>query len=174
MLQLLMIVLGVLRKIIATSVILLFAYMIGAIFVQILGRYVFYYPIAATAETATFALIWLVLLGAGIAMQRRMHVGIDMLVVLLPIWAQRVVVGVGVLLALWFLWLLVQGGLQLVQIGWNQRSAVMQWRNSFIYLALPVGALYFALEFILYAAERLTQAKPSSVPAEAAEIGELK
>ncbi len=58
-----------------------YAYMCGAVFIQVLGRYVFHFRIAEWAETATFAQVWLGVLGAGIAMRRggnsEAYLGID-------------------------------------------------------------------------------------------------
>ena len=92
------------RAIMATAVILLFIYMVGAIFAQVIGRYVFNFSIAPAEETATFAQIWMVLLGAGVAMRRNQHVGIDILVVLCPKGVQQIISIFATVVALWFLW----------------------------------------------------------------------
>ena len=71
--------LEMLRTIMAGVIMLLFVYMIEAVFAQVIGRYVFNFSIAAADETSTFALIWMVLLAAGLAMRRGSMSGIDIL-----------------------------------------------------------------------------------------------
>ena len=98
--------LEMLRTIMAGVIMLLFVYMIGAVFAQVIGRYVFNFSIAAADETSTFALIWMVLLAAGLAMRRGQHVGIDILAAQCTPRARRILTLVSALLALWFLWIL--------------------------------------------------------------------
>jgi TRAP-type C4-dicarboxylate transport system, small permease component len=143
------------RVVMATFVIMLFVYMTAAVFTEVIGRYVFNFSIAGAEESATFALIWMVLFGAGVAMRRNQHVGIDILVVQCPVAVQRIVVVVATALALWFLWIVFKGSFALIEVGRLQRSAAMQWPMNLVYTALPVGATYFALELLLAAFSRL-------------------
>jgi TRAP-type C4-dicarboxylate transport system permease small subunit len=138
-----------LRTAVDCCTIALFAYMTGAIFAQVIGRYVFNFSIAGAEETATFAQIWMVLCGAGIAMRRGQHVGIDVLIVRCPLLVQRIVLVTSTVLGLWFLWILFWGSFRLIQVGSLMRSPAMQWPMSIPYLALPFGAAYFALELAL-------------------------
>ncbi len=57
-------------KVINYLIIMLFIYMVLAVFYQVLGRYVFSYKLGAAAETATMAQIWMILLASGIAMKK--------------------------------------------------------------------------------------------------------
>jgi TRAP-type C4-dicarboxylate transport system permease small subunit len=155
-----------LRAVVDGGAILLFVYMVGAIFTQVIGRYVFNFSIAGAEETATFAQIWLVLLGAGIAMRRNQHVGIDVLIVRCPPLVQRLVLIVSTGLGLWFLWVLFSGSFRLIEVGTIMRSPAMQWPMSIPYLALPLGAAYFALELALAMAPRiLGRERPAADPA---------
>lgn len=124
----------------------LMAYMVGAVLMQVFGRYVFNYSITAAVETATFAQIWMVLLGAGYAMRQRMHVNIDVVIQMLPAhWARLLLVPVAGL-CLWFLWVVFVGGVRLLDLGAIQRSPALQIPMTIPYLALPLAAVYFALE----------------------------
>ena len=143
--------LGAALKIVRTGfawcTILLFVYMVGAIFTQVIGRYIFNFSIAGAEETATFAQIWMVLFGAGVAMRRKQHVGIDVFIAFCPPVVQRLMLIVSTLLGLWFLWVVFSGSFALIEVGSIVRSPAMQWPMSIPYLALPIGAAYFALEF---------------------------
>lgn len=135
-----------LRKLVDGILILLVAVMVASVLVQIGGRYLFNYSIAGSTEIATFAQIWMVLLGAGYAMRERLHVAIETLVEMLPAWLTRTVMVPVAGLCLWFLWVVFEGGLQLIEIGAIQTSAALQLSMQIPYIALPVSAAYFGLE----------------------------
>lgn len=141
--------LGVLRAVINVVAISLMVAMIALIFCQILGRYVFNYSISWSEEAATFVQVWLVMLGAGIAMRNRQHVGIDMLIRRCPLSVQRVVKGAGFLLAAWFLLVVIVGSAKLLTLGMIVMSPALQVPLAVPYLALPVGMAYFLLEFAI-------------------------
>ena len=143
------------RLAVAVLVVACFAYMTLAVLAQVFGRYVFNYSISWTEETARYAQIWVVLMGAGIAMRRGLHVAVDALVALLPLgWARAfsVLIAMG---ALWFLGVVVYGSFPLIELGWLfETSPVLQLPMWIIYLSLPLGAVYFALELVARVVER--------------------
>ena len=147
-------IVGALRKLVAALVILFFSYMIVAVLVQIAGRYLFDFAIDWTAETATFAQIWMVLLAAGLAMRDNLHVSVDALTSHLPLSALRVLIIVVTLPCLWFLAQAIAGSLALIDIGRIQSSPVLRLPMWLPYLSLPVGLAYFGLEFLLAMATR--------------------
>ena len=146
------------RLTVAVIVVACFAYMTLAVLAQVFGRYVFNYSISWTEETARYAQIWVVLMGAGIAMRRGLHVAVDALAAMLPLrWAR----GLSLLIAagsLWFLGVVVYGSLPLIELGWLfETSPVLQLPMWVIYLSLPLGAAYFALELVARVVERWNQ-----------------
>ena len=143
------------RLAVAVLVVACFAYMTLAVLAQVFGRYVFNYSISWTEETARYAQIWVVLMGAGIAMRRGLHVAVDALAAMLPLgWARALslLIAAG---ALWFLGVVVYGSLPLIELGWLfETSPVLQFPMWIIYLSLPLGAVYFALELVARVVER--------------------
>ena len=143
------------RLAVAVIVVACFAYMTLAVLVQVFGRYVFNYSISWTEETARYAQIWVVLMGAGIAMRRGLHVAVDALAAMLPLRWARVVSLVIAAGALWFLGVVIYGSLPLIELGWFfETSPVLQIPMWVIYLTLPLGASYFALELVARVVER--------------------
>lgn len=135
-------------------VVLLFAYMIVAILLQVLGRYLptlFPFAIDWTEESARYAQIWLVLLGAGIAMQERLHVGVDVLVHFLPSRLRQVIVVLSTAACLTFLWVTIQHSGRLLAVGRMQTSPSLGLPMHYVYLALPIGLIYFGIEFLVAA-----------------------
>jgi TRAP-type C4-dicarboxylate transport system permease small subunit len=137
------------RRLIDAALIVLLAAMVVAVLVQVAGRYVFNFSIGGATELATFAQIWMVLLGAGYAMRERLHVSIETLVEMLPKALARALMVPVAALCLWFLWVVFEGGLQLMALGAIQTSAALQISMQVPYVALPVSAAYFGLEAAL-------------------------
>lgn len=138
-----------LRRAVSAVVILLFAVMMVAVLVQVAGRYLFNYSIAQASEIATFSQIWLVLLGAGVALAKGQHVAIDILPARLPLpWARAALVLIA-LVVLSFLAVLAWGSQPLLRMGEFQTSPALRVPMKYIYLCLPVGAAYMALELLL-------------------------
>ncbi|MEI4487360.1 TRAP transporter small permease [Frigidibacter sp. MR17.14] len=138
-----------LRRLVDAVALLLLAYMACAILAQIVGRYFFNYSIAWSEETATFAQIWLTLLGAGIAMRHNQHVGVDVLVRKLPRPVQQACGFAGLALGAWFLATVVVGSLSMLAIGFMIKSPALRMPMAVPYMALPVGFGYFLLEFVI-------------------------
>ena len=133
----------------------LLAYMVVAVGAQVVSRYVFSFSIAWASETATVAQIWMVILGAGLAMRQGMHVGVDLLLRYLP---RPVVLVLNLLIlvaGIWFFMVVIYGSSRLLKVGSIQRMPTLQIEMFWAYLAIPFGAGYFALEFALATAKRL-------------------
>ena len=143
-----------LRRVVETFVIVLFFIMITCILVQIAGRYVFNYSISGTEELALFAQVWMVMMGCGIAMRFGRHVAVDVLVANLPIPLARILnvfIGLG---CIWFLYIVLAGAIPLVRIGFIETAPGLGISMWPIYLSLVVGAVYFAIEVVLWIARR--------------------
>lgn len=138
-----------LRRIVDGVALLLLAYMACSILAQIIGRYFFNYSIAWSEETATFAQVWLTLLGAGIAMRFNQHVAVDVLIRRAPRPVQQIFNGVGLLLGAWFLIVVITGSLSMLAIGLMVKSPALQIPMAIPYMALPVGFGYFLIEFVI-------------------------
>lgn len=145
---------ALLRKAVTGLVVVFFAYMAVAVLLQVAGRYVFNYSIDWTAETATFAQIWMILLAAGLAMRDNLHVNVDALTHLLPVPVLRVLIVAVAVACMWFLWQAIAGALALIEIGRIQASPVLQIPMWIPYLSLPIGLAYFGLELLLAMAEK--------------------
>lgn len=154
-----------LRRLADALALCLFAYMAVAILIQILGRYLFNYSIAWSEETATFAQIWLTLIGAGIAMRYNQHVGVDFLILKAPQPVQRLVGTLAFALGAWFLGVVVVGSLSMVAIGLVVKSSALRIPLAVPYSALPVGFAYFLLEFALTSLPRILRLRRQGVEA---------
>jgi TRAP-type C4-dicarboxylate transport system permease small subunit len=135
-------------------VIVVFIMMISLVLIQVGGRYIFNYSISGTEEVALYAQIWMVMIGAGVAMRFGRHVAVDVLVTKLPIPMARVLNILITLGCLWFLYILFVGALPLIEVGFFERSPAMRIPMWTMYQSLTIGAVYFALEVVMWVARR--------------------
>lgn len=103
---------------------LLLALMVVLVFGNAAGRYLLNAGIAASEELARLAFVWLIFLGAVLAVRERTHVGVDMMVRMLPRGAQRLCLALCNLLILYALWLFAEGSWQQVLVGLNSELPV--------------------------------------------------
>jgi TRAP-type C4-dicarboxylate transport system permease small subunit len=128
---------------------LMMAAMFVLVFTNVVTRYGFGFSIAWADEVASFLMIWVTFLGAGLALREGRHVAIDVLQDRLPEGARRRLRLALALVILAFLALLVWFGVQFVIFGWRSVTFVTQMPRGIPYLAVPVGCAMFALHLLL-------------------------
>ncbi len=122
---------------------------------QVLGRYIFNYPIDWATEAATFSQIWMILIAAGLAMRQGKHVSIDILLNWTPTPVKLLLILTITFCSSWFLYQCIVGSFSLIQIGSFQTSPAMQLAMWIPYLSIPVGLGYLWLEFLILIAGKL-------------------
>jgi TRAP-type C4-dicarboxylate transport system permease small subunit len=90
--------------------------MVVLVFSNVVLRYGFNSSIPMSEEVSRWLFVWMTFLGSIVAMQKKEHLGIDMIVERLPVLGQKIVLAVGHLLMLGVLWLLFSGGLEQVRL----------------------------------------------------------
>lgn len=116
--------LGYVQTFIEWTIGALLAVMVVLVFANAAGRYLLNTGLAASEEIARLAFVWMIFLGAILAVRERSHVGVDMLVKRLPRWGQRLCLLVTNLAILYGLWLFAEGSWQQVIVGLNSRLPV--------------------------------------------------
>ena len=112
------------------------------VFVSVLTRYVFNYPMIESVELARLAFIWTILLAIAIGVYRRAHVAIYNLREILPPAWQNIVALVVHLLSALFGALMFWYGTQLAIRVWPSSFPTLGWSQGWLYLPLAVsGAL---------------------------------
>jgi TRAP-type C4-dicarboxylate transport system permease small subunit len=120
---------------------LLLALMAGAVFLQVVLRYVFAYALDGLDEVPRYLFVWLVMIGAAAAMQRGEHTALDYFRDRLPprgrALAAMVTEGAGILLIL----SMIRTSLVLVPNSQLQTSAGLGLPLGYVYAAVPVGGV---------------------------------
>jgi len=126
-----------------------------AVIWQVFTRFVIKSPSSWTEELAIFLLIWIGLLGSAVALRRKAHLGIDVLVNRLPrTWRHIVTVFVYACVGLFSVSVFTFGGSKMVAVVLmnNQVSPALGIHMGYVYLALPISGLFitmYSVEFII-------------------------
>lgn len=78
-----------LMKVVQWFMALALAAMVVLLFANVVGRYLFQTGIAISDEISRLCFVWLIFLGAIVAVRERAHIGIDMVVRMMPVWGKR-------------------------------------------------------------------------------------
>ena len=107
--------------------------MVLMVFGNVVMRYAFNSGIAVSEELSRWLFLWLIFLGASIAVHEQAHMGSDMVLELLPPKLQKVAVVVGQLLMLWATWLIFSGSLTQTKINWDVQAPVTEYSMAWVY-----------------------------------------
>ncbi|MEO7393276.1 MAG: TRAP transporter small permease [Ramlibacter sp.] len=121
------------------------AILIVPVTMQIVSRYTGLIPSYIwTEELSRFMFIWMVMIGAMVAVREGTHFEVDVWPELSPRAAARLRI-VSNLFVLLFALVFVYWGVQFVRFGWNQESELAELPMPFIFLAWPIAGLTWML-----------------------------
>jgi C4-dicarboxylate transporter DctQ subunit len=122
-----------------------FVAMTVMVFVNVVCRYIFNSPIPGSDELATLAFTWATFLGASLGIRRQLHLGIEFVTRLFPMRFQAFCgLLVSVIIA-GFSGLLFAYGLKIMATAHLKLTPVLQWPYTWVYLAVPVGAVLMVI-----------------------------
>jgi TRAP-type C4-dicarboxylate transport system permease small subunit len=149
-----MIVLGILDRALKYALTLLIITLTVSVFLQVLIRFVFKYPLPWTEEVSRIAFVYSIFVGATIAVREKTHLNIDVLLIVLPKGMARVITVLGSILVGIFLGFVTWEGVVLVWATGVQMTPVMQVPFQYLYLVVPASGalmfLYLVLELVDY------------------------
>lgn len=108
------------------------AVMVVLVFGNVLMRYLFNSGFAAAEELARLMFVWLIFLGAILALRHHGHLGVEMLQARLPRPLRRACAVLSHLLMLYGLWLFLQGSWSQTVIGMDTYSTVLRYPTAFM------------------------------------------
>jgi TRAP-type transport system small permease protein len=111
------------------------AVMVVLVFGNVVLRYGFNLGITVSEELSRWLFVWMIFLGAIIAMREHGHLGVDSLVIRLPPWGKKACLVTSQLLMLYATWLLLDGSWQQTVINLDVQAPVS---------GLSMGIVYFA------------------------------
>ena len=125
---------------------ILFSVMVVIVFINVIARFVFNYSLTASEEIARICFIWLVFIGATLALEEGEHIGIDLVINLLPGFGRKAVATVANLLMLCITAIASINGFVLSKNNINWPSPATGISFGIIGIILPVS---FVLMFLI-------------------------
>jgi TRAP-type transport system small permease protein len=134
-------VIGQFHKLLTWLLVATVAILIVPVTMQIVSRFTGLIPSYIwTEELSRFLFIWMVMLGAMVAVREGTHFEVDVWPELSPRAAARLRI-VSNLFVLVFALVFIYWGVQFVRFGWRQESELAELPMPFIFLAWPVAGL---------------------------------
>lgn len=127
---------------------------------NIFSRYLFSKPIYWAEEVATSLFIWTVFVGSAYAYRSHSHLGVDILVKLLPGKAKNVTQFVISIIEMAVLAMLTYVSAQYVINSWNRTTDVLRMPRWYFSIAVPIGFGWSLLYSIIDFVRRLTGKTP--------------
>ncbi len=124
------------------------AVMLATVFVNVVGRYFFLISFGWIEEVSRYLMIWIVFLGAGLALREGMHVAVTILSDLAGSVRPAFKWGAWALTFAFFL-ALAKFGYDYAMFASRQRSAMLQLPMWAVYLAVPVGSALVLVHMLL-------------------------
>lgn len=140
-----------LERIVEWLMALALAIMVVLVFGNVVLRYAFNSGITWAEEVARLMFVWLIFLGAILALRHHAHLGVEMVQARLPRRARLVCAVISHLLMLYALWLFLYGSWNQTVIGLDTYSTVLRFPNAF----LAAAGLLCASSMILIVAVNL-------------------
>jgi len=107
--------------------------MVLMVFGNVVMRYAFNSGITVSEELSRWLFLWLIFLGASIAVHEQCHMGSDMVMDKLPPKLQKIGTVVGQLLMLWVTFLIFKGSWAQTAINWEVLAPVTEFSMAWVY-----------------------------------------
>ena len=119
----------------------LIAAMTILVFLQVIFRYLVDAPLDWSEEMASFAFVWMALLGASVGLKNDEHPRLDIIYQIFPDWIKmfcNLIINLAILFMLVVLFIF---GMQLTIAMQLQRTAALGYSISYVYAVLPISAI---------------------------------
>ncbi len=120
-----------------------------SVFLQVLIRFVFKYPLPWTEEVSRIAFVYSIFVGATIAVREKAHLNVDFVLVVLPQGLALAIKMVGTALVGIFLVFMTWQGVVFVRATGVQVTPVMQVPFRYLYLIIPTSGGVMLLYLVL-------------------------
>ena len=141
--------------------------MVSITFAQVFARYVLSSPLFWSEELARYCFVWIVFVGAGAALKRGSHIGVDYFVQRFGENVQRRIAIPIRFLMLFFLVTVIVVSIPVIQTNMNQLSPAVELPMGVVYLAIPIGAAIMVIYTIDDIIDLIRGSSPTSSTEEA-------
>lgn len=145
--------------------IVIVAGMLVSVLLGVFFRFVIPMPMAWPPEAARFLMVAVTMIGASVAIRHLDHVGITLLVDILPVKVRgiifligNVMVAVFLIVFIWFSWRLT------LEMGPRQISSSLGLPMTFAYVSMPIGGVMMLIQLIAASIEGWRRAMQNQSP----------
>src|SRR3954470_12551219 len=128
-----------LTRALLSIVVVIFVLMIVVTFAQVVCRYVLGAPLSWSEELARYCFVWIVFLGAVVALRRGALIGVDLLASRFSAGAQGRLRIVCEILMIGFCMLVIYASLPVLEVNQFQSSPANGFRMSVVYSVVPIS-----------------------------------
>ena len=139
---------GTLNKIVAWIAMLLLAILVSVVLVAVFFRYVLGDSLPWSEEVARYLCVWVGFIGASVALNRRVHIGVEFFVDRLPPALKRRVKLAVEFTVLGLLLFVTYFGIELVFFQIPQRSSALLISMAWPYASVPAGTSLMAVQCV--------------------------
>lgn len=137
------------EKICRIILFILFFLMVISAFIQVVLRTVFNNPLTWTEELCRYSMVWLCMIGSGLAVKYGSHIAVDILKNALSPKAIKIISGMNFLLIAAFSIVLIYFGIGLCSRNMSQITPGLKLPMGIVYGAMPVGGLIMLFNTML-------------------------
>lgn len=129
---------------------ILFPIMTSVVFIATIGRYLQLFSLPWSEELSRYIMVWMAYLGASVGIKRNAHLGVEVLINMLPKKIQRAAAYVRVVIIIIFNSLIIYYSFQIIshQIRIQQTSPALFIPIWIAYLAVPFGMFLMGVRLI--------------------------
>lgn len=127
-------------KMLSILMVICLALMVIMVFGNVVLRYGFNSGITESEELSRWLFVWVIFMGAIVAVRERAHMGTDLLIAMLPKPLQQASLFIGHVLMLFVTWLMFKGSLVQTQLNWDSMAPVTGLSQAWLYASGVVFA----------------------------------
>ena len=146
------------NRLIKFITIALLVLMTAVVFAQVVFR-LFHASIPWSEELSISTMVWCVFLGAALCCRQGSMIGLEIVQMILPRLAKKVVIALAGISTAAFLFVLSYVGIQISLQMWTQLTPIMKLPMGLIYAAIPTGAFLMAINTLFSTYESLEELK---------------
>jgi len=146
---------------------ILLAAMLGVmsilIILQVISRFVINFPLTWSEELSRYLMIYIVFLGAGLAMRHNNLISIELLPELLSGNKRRAVIILVMIISIIFFAILFKQGIDILSMVKMQSSPGLQLSMSIPYASIPIGSFVLAINSLAVILDQLSKKQEGEI-----------
>ncbi|MFT9846071.1 TRAP transporter small permease [Aneurinibacillus sp. REN35] len=137
-----------LNKVVGVILALMLGVMSILIIVQVMSRFVIHFPLTWSEEVSRYLMVYIVFVGASLAMRHNKLISIELLPELLSESKRKIVTIIVMLISIIFFIILFKQGIDILDHAKTQSSAGLGISMAIPYAAIPIGSFLLALNSV--------------------------